>query len=53
MTKLQKKTGFKPSMPFERGIVATIDWYVQNRAWWEAVRSGEYRQYYERMYGAR
>ena len=53
MTKLHKKTGFKPSVPFEKGIAATIDWYVQNRAWWEAVRSGEYRQYYERMYGAR
>jgi len=53
MAKLKKRTGFSPSVPFDRGIVATIDWYAQNRAWWEAVRSGEYRQYYERMYGAR
>ena len=53
MSKLQKKTGFTPAIPFERGIAATIDWYAQNRAWWEAVRSGEYRHYYERMYGAR
>jgi len=53
MSKLRKKTGFTPSVPFERGIAATIDWYAQNRGWWESVRSGEYRQYYERMYGAR
>ena len=53
MGKLKKKTGFSAGVNFERGMRATIDWYVQNRAWWESVRSGEYRQYYERMYGAR
>jgi dTDP-glucose 4,6-dehydratase len=53
MSKLAKRTGFQPSVAFERGIAATIDWYVQNRSWWESVRSGEYRHYYERMYGAR
>jgi dTDP-glucose 4,6-dehydratase len=53
MKKLTKKTGFKPAVRFEQGIGATIDWYVKNRTWWESVRSGEYRQYYERMYGAR
>jgi len=53
MSKLEKRTGFSPGVTFERGMTATIDWYVQNRAWWESVRSGEYRQYYERMYGAR
>jgi dTDP-glucose 4,6-dehydratase len=53
MGKLAKRTGFQPSVAFERGIAATIDWYVQNRSWWESVRSGEYRHYYERMYGAR
>jgi len=53
MSKLTKRTGFEPSVAFERGIVATIDWYVEHRSWWESVRSGEYRQYYERMYGGR
>ncbi len=53
MSKLAKRTGFQPSVAFERGIAATIDWYVENRSWWESVRSGEYRHYYERMYGAR
>ncbi len=51
--KLGKRTGFTPTMNFEKGIRATIDWYVQNRGWWESIRSGEYRHYYERMYGAR
>jgi dTDP-glucose 4,6-dehydratase len=53
MSKLAKRTGFQPSVAFERGIAATIDWYVEHRSWWESVRSGEYRHYYERMYGAR
>jgi len=51
--KLSAKTGFTPRIDFEHGIAQTIDWYAANRPWWEAVRSGEYRHYYERMYGAR
>ena len=34
-------------------IAETIEWYVSHRPWWEAIRSGEFRHYYERMYGAR
>ena len=52
-SKLERMTGFKPSVDFRRGIAETIDWYVSHRAWWEAIRSGEFRHYYERMYGAR
>ena len=51
--KLERMTGFSPSVEFGRGIAETIDWYVSHRAWWEAIRSGEFRHYYERMYGAR
>ncbi len=51
--KLERMTGFRPSTDFNRGIAETIDWYVSNRFWWEAIRSGEFRHYYERMYGAR
>jgi dTDP-glucose 4,6-dehydratase len=51
--KLERKTGFRPSIDFEQGIGRTIDWYVANRSWWEKVRSGEFRDYYERTYGAR
>jgi dTDP-glucose 4,6-dehydratase len=46
-------TGWRPRWRFEDGIRATIDWYRRERAWVEGVRSGDYRAYYERMYGSR
>lgn len=52
-TKIQKELGFQPSVTFEDGIAETIRWYQDNRAWWEHVRSGDYREYYDRMYGDR
>ena len=52
-SKLERMTGFRPTVDFRRGIAETIDWYVSHRPWWEAIRSGEFRHYYERMYGAR
>ena len=52
-SRLERKTGFKPSIEFEQGIARTIDWYVANQDWWRKVRSGEFRDYYERTYGAR
>jgi dTDP-glucose 4,6-dehydratase len=52
-TKLERMTGFKPHVEFATGIAETIDWYKTHRPWWEAIRSGEFRHYYERMYGAR
>ena len=36
---------------FADGIARTVDWYRANEAWWEPIRSGEYRDYYERQYG--
>lgn len=51
--KLERMTGFRPKVDFARGIAETIDWYVTHRSWWEAIKSGEFRHYYERMYGAR
>lgn len=50
---LRVKTGFAPSIDFAHGIAETIDWYVANRPWWEAIRSGAFRHYYERTYGSR
>ena len=52
-SKLERMTGFKPQVEFATGIAETIDWYKTHRPWWEAIRSGEFRQYYEKMYGAR
>ena len=51
--KLMRETGWKPQMPFEQGLQATIDWYRSNAAWVARVKSGEYLHYYERNYGGR
>jgi dTDP-glucose 4,6-dehydratase len=52
-SRLRKLTGFQPSVDFETGLAATIDWYVSRNDWWEPIRSGEFRLYYERTYGSR
>ncbi len=49
--KLQNELGWKPVISFEDGIRSTIQWYVNNRSWWERVISGEYQEYYRKMYG--
>ncbi len=51
-TKL-RSMGWKPQVGFEDGLAQTVAWYRENRAWWEAVKGGEYREYYERQYGER
>lgn len=51
-TKIHKELGWLPETKFEEGIQKTIRWYLDNRSWWENIISGEYRVYYERMYGA-
>jgi dTDP-glucose 4,6-dehydratase len=51
--KAHAELNWKPRIAFEKGLAQTVDWYVQNRGWWERVRSGEYRTYYERNYGSR
>ena len=45
--------GWAPTVTFAEGLARTVDWYLANRTWWETIRSGEYRDYYERMYGGR
>ncbi|MHB1538201.1 MAG: dTDP-glucose 4,6-dehydratase [Solirubrobacteraceae bacterium] len=43
--------GWEPEVRFERGLAEAVRWYEQNEAWWEPIRSGSYREYYERQYG--
>jgi dTDP-glucose 4,6-dehydratase len=43
--------GWEPQVRFEQGIAATVDWYRENAWWWEPIRCGSYRDYYERQYG--
>ena len=42
-----------PTLSFDDGLRQTIDWYRHNEAWWRKIKSGEFREYYERMYGYR
>ncbi len=49
-TKIYDELGWLPETKFEDGINKTIDWYLNNKKWWEAIIDGEYRDYYERMY---
>ncbi|MCC6782854.1 MAG: dTDP-glucose 4,6-dehydratase [Planctomycetes bacterium] len=51
--KMRAELGWTPSVRFEDGLAQTFRWYVDNRTWWERVRSGAYREYYERWYGQR
>jgi dTDP-glucose 4,6-dehydratase len=48
-----RATGWAPRRSFADGLAETIEWYRTHRAWWEAVKSGAYREYYARMYGQR
>jgi dTDP-glucose 4,6-dehydratase len=43
--------GWEPRVRFAEGIAATVAWYRENQPWWEPIRSGAYRDYYERQYG--
>lgn len=52
-SKVEREFGWRPRETFESGLQKTVAWYQANRAWVEKVRSGEYRHYYERMYGRR
>ncbi len=49
-TKINQELGWEPSVTFEEGLSATIDWYLQNEEWLKNVTSGEYMKYYEQQY---
>ncbi|MBQ7059485.1 MAG: dTDP-glucose 4,6-dehydratase [Firmicutes bacterium] len=51
--KIHRELGWLPETRFEDGIKKTIEWYLDNREWWEEIISGEYQKYYEKMYGNR
>lgn len=52
-TKIRSELGWQPETSFDDGIKQTIRWYLDNRTWWEHILAGDYRNYYERMYGDR
>jgi len=52
-SKIKRELGWEPSMSFEDGIRATIEWYLANEAWMKGVLDGSYQDYYDKMYGDR
>ena len=49
-SKLEKELGWQPAVRFDEGLAQTIAWYRENQAWLDDVRSGQYREYYQRHY---
>jgi len=52
-SKLQTELGWKPRVNLEEGLERTVDWYLENQEWVESVITGEYREYYRKVYGGR
>jgi dTDP-glucose 4,6-dehydratase len=48
--KIRSVLGWKAEIDFETGLRMTVDWYRNNRAWWEKIKSGEFKEYYRKMY---
>ena len=51
--KIKNELGWVPAYQFENGIKKTIQWYLQNKQWWERIISGDYKKYYEAQYSER
>ena len=52
-TKIHNELGWLPETKFEDGIKQTVQWYLENKPWWEHIINGEYQNYYKKMYGDR
>jgi len=49
-SKIENELGWTPDYTFEEGLAETVDWYLENKEWLENVTSGEYQEYYDKMY---
>jgi dTDP-glucose 4,6-dehydratase len=52
-TKIKNELGWEPTTTFDEGIKKTIQWYLDNKSWWENIINGEYQNYYDKMYANR
>ena len=50
-SKIKNELGWEPQTDFTQGLQETIQWYIDNESWWQAIKSGEYLTYYEKQYG--
>lgn len=52
-TRIHNELGWLPETSFDDGIKKTIDWYLNNKSWWQNIISGDYQDYYDKMYNNR
>jgi dTDP-glucose 4,6-dehydratase len=52
-SKIERELGWNPTFSFEEGVRLTVEWYKTHQEWWRKIKTGEYLEYYERMYGNR
>jgi len=50
-SKIKEELGWEPGHEFEEGLERTVDWYLENQDWVESMITGEYKEYYEKVYG--
>lgn len=51
--RINRHLGWRPAYSFAEALAATVNWYLEHQSWWRQIRSGEYMEYYERMYSQR
>ena len=49
-SKIRRELGWKPKVSIKVGLSKTVQWYVENEAWWRSIKNGQYAEYYKRMY---
>ena len=49
--KIREELGWEAQVRFQEGLARTVEWYRDNQEWWAPIRSGQYRDYYEKQYG--
>jgi dTDP-glucose 4,6-dehydratase len=52
-TRVEEELGWRPEVPFEEGLVRTLRWYREHAAWWQRIKDGTYREFYDKWYGGR
>ena len=52
-SKTIREFNWQPTIMFDEGIKQTIQWYLDNKAWWEEILNGEYKNYYKKIYEVR
>jgi len=50
-SKAKRELGYQPESDFDTYLKKTVDWYRDNKQWWDRVKSGDYKKYYEAQYG--